>query len=387
MKVSAVRFAVLAAIALLAAMLAACGTDDIPATQGPVATPVPTPMVDLIEPTATAVAQAASSTATPRPAPTATPDPAARITAQLQGVPGIVDATNLGWPRQARGLNGVIEIPAKPLRIITASVGHDEVVLALVPDERLVAVGNATKSETFSNVAAHTQDKPEITRDPETIIAHEPDVVVTSPFFTADLVEALDGVGIPTIQTQLEQDPEARLNNILLIGYILGEEERALAFREEVRERYEAVVRVTVQKEQRPRVLAVTSYGDDLWVAGDGSTEGGVIEAAGGLNAAADAGVQGNQTTGLEGLIAMNPEIIIIPQPIEFGAEEFRQRLLTEEALTETPAITQNRVYIVDGKHFTTLSHWNIRGAEDLARILWPNDFPDPPADSFSLTE
>ena len=72
----------------------------------------------------------------------------------------------------------------------------------------------------------------------------------------------------------------------------------------------------------------------------------------------------------------MNPEVIIIAQPLEFGAEEFRQSLLTNEALAELPAIKNNQVHIVEGKHFTTLSFWNIRGAEDLARILWPKDFP-----------
>ena len=31
----------------------------------------------------------------------------------------------------------------------------------------------------------------------------------------------------------------------------------------------------------------------------------------------------------------MNPEVIIIPQPVEFGAEEFRERLRFEQALQE----------------------------------------------------
>ena len=54
---------------------------------------------------------------------------------------GIVDPSNFGWPREVEGLNGVVSIPAKPLSIITASVGHDEMTLAIVPIERLVAVG------------------------------------------------------------------------------------------------------------------------------------------------------------------------------------------------------------------------------------------------------
>ena len=308
-------------------------------------------------------------------------------TRTLEGVRGIVEPGNSGWPREVEGLNGVVSIPAKPLRIITASVGHDEMTLALVPSERLVAVGAATKNFTYSNVAALVQEKAEITRDPEVIIAQSPDVVVTSPFFPVEAIDALQRVGIVVIQTELIQSPEARINSILLMGYILGEEDRAFEFADEVQARYERLISITSAKSPQPSVLALTQYSDTLWVAGGNSTEGGVILAAGGVNAAEAAGIQGNQTTSLEGVIAMAPEIIIIAQPIEFGAEEFRQSLLDNEALAEVPAIRNGAVHVVESKHFTTLSYWNIRGAEDLARLLWPEDFPEPPAESFSLAE
>ena len=374
-------------ILLLALPIVACSTGEPAAVPVPdptpvVVTPEPAKVPDLTaEPPVLAPTQLPSATPTPMPAPTPTPMPS------LMGVRGIVDPTNFGWPREVEGLNGIVTIPAKPERIITASVGHDETVLALVPAERLVAVGAFTKDETFSNIAEFVKDRPEITRDPETIIAQSPDVVVTSPFFTADGIDALTRVGIPVVQTELKHDPEARINNILFIGYILGEEERALQFAMEVRERYESLVGVTSKAAPQPRVLAVTQYSDKLWVAGSNSTEGGVIVAAGGANAAEEAGIEGNQTTSLEGVIAMAPEVIIIPQPVAFGANEFRESLLSNETLAEVPAIKSGRVFVVESKHFTTLSYWNIRGAEDLARMLWPDDFSANPSPAFSLAE
>ena len=346
------------------------------------ATPTPTP-VPTATPTATPTA-APAPTATPMPEPTPTPEPAIALP---DNVPGIVDTTNLGWPREVEGLNGIVNIPAKPERIITASVGHDEMTLALVPSERLVAVGSATKNATYSNVSSLVQDKAEISRDPETIIAQAPDVIVTSPFFSAEGIEALSRVGVPVVQTDLEQDPQARIDSILLMGYIFGEEERALEFASEVRDRYDSLVAVTGTLGPRPRVLALTQYSDTLWVAGGNSTEGGVITAAGGINAAEEAGIESNQTTSLEGVIAMNPQIIIIAQPVEFGAEEFKQSLLENAALAELPAIKNEAIHVVESKHFTTLSYWNIRGAEDLARLLWPDNFSSPPSPTFSLAE
>ena len=363
---------VLLVTAVLSLALAACSSE----TAEPSVTPTPEPTV-----AATAVPTAAP-TDIPEPTPTEEPAPN-----PLAGVRGVVDPTNTGWPREVEGLNGIVSLPAKPQRIITASVGHDEITLALVPEDRLIAVGSATKDAVFSNVASLVADKVQISRDPETIIAQAPDVVVTSPFFPADGVDALTRTGIPVVQTELKHDLEARVNNILLMGYIYGEEERALEFAAEVREGYESLVAATSAAGSGPRVLALTQYSDTLWVAGGNSTEGGVIDAAGGINAAEQAGIEGNQTTSLEGVIAMDPEVIVIAQPVQYGAEEFRQSLLANEALAEVPAIRTGRIYVVESKHFTTLSHWNILGAEELARILWPDVFPEPFDTPFSAPE
>ena len=371
--------------------LSACGPEAEPAQPAQTVAPPPTaaPQVARAE-----AAPAPATTTSPKPQATAEPTSTAEATPAVpafaeafQGVRGIVDPSNFGWPREVEGLNGIVSIPFKPLRIITASVGHDEMTLAIVPLDRLVAVGGASKDQTYSNVADLLQDKTEISRDPETIISQEPDIIVTSPFFSADGVAAVSKAGIPVIQTELKQGPEARINNILLMGYIYGEEERAIAFATEVRERYEALIAVTGQVETQPRVLALTQFGDRIWTAGTDSTEGGVISAAGGLNVAAEAGIEGNQTTSLEGVIAMNPEVIVIAQPVEFGAEEFRQSLLDNEALAELPAVKNEAIYLVEGKHFTTLSFWNIRGAEDLARLLWPEDFADSESPPFTVAE
>ena len=350
-----------AALALVVVALLACTADPTP-TPVPTATPAPT--------------------ATLAPTPTATSSPGELA---LQGVRGIVDPTNLGWPREVEGLNGVVTIPAKPLRIITASIGHDEMTLALVPGERLVGVGAVSKDATYSNVAGLLDGKAEISREPETIIALEPDVVVTSPWFSEDGIDALTRVGIPVVQTELRQDAESRVNDILLMGYIFGEEERAAEFAAEVQSRLDSVAEATATGGERPRVLAATRYADELWVAGDGSTEGGVISSAGGVNAAAE--IAGNQTTSLEGIIAMAPDVIIIPQPVAFGAEEFREYLMSGEALAEVPAVRSEQVYVVESRLYTTLSFWNIRGVEDLAAILWPDLFPDAEAVPFSLPE
>ncbi|MDA1096586.1 MAG: ABC transporter substrate-binding protein [Chloroflexi bacterium] len=328
------------------------------------------------EPTAVAVFVTPSAVA--EGSPVAPSDVAAElIAAAFAGVPGIVDPANHAWPREVEGLNGRVTILQKPNRIINASVGHDEVTFALVPATRVVGVGASTQNPTYSNVADKARAIAVISTDPEVIAAQTPDIIVTSPFFPSDTVNALTRLGIPVIQITLSNDPESRINDILLMGYIYGEEERALVFASEVSARYAALVAITQSRPpfQRPRGLALAEYFDNLWTAGYNSTEGSILIASGATNAAAEAGIEGNQTTSLEGVIAMNPDFITIAQPPDFGAEEFKRNLLANPALVDVPAIAAGAVFLVEGRYFTTLSFWNLIGVEQLGRLLWPDDF------------
>jgi iron complex transport system substrate-binding protein len=288
-------------------------------------------------------------------------------------VPGIVDASNRAWPRRVRSGDAIVEIKAKPERVHTLSLGLDETAYSLVPASRVVAVGRATTEEGQSNVAHLTKGAVVVARDAEQIIAQRPDIVLASPSSSAALVTTLQNGGVTVVRVGQDNTPENRVQSILLMGYILGEEDRAVRLAAEVKERVKALEALAATKPDaaRPKVLSLTYFTDKVYTAGKGSTEGAIILAAGGRNVAAEAGLERNPTTSFEGVIAMAPEIIFIPQPLTSG-EPFRESLLKNEALREVPAIKSGRVYAVEPKLFTTLSFYNVRGSEELAKLLWP---------------
>ena len=313
------------------------------------------------------------------PRDSAQPQPAA---SGLADVSGIVDPANLGWPRQVEVLNGLVTIPRKPQRILTLSLGHDEITLSLVPADLVVAVGEPTKLPIYSNVAHLVQDKPLVVREPEVIIAYDPDIVVVSKFAKPEFVQAIESVGIPVVQTGLKDDPAGRIDDIRLMGYVYGEEDRAEVVAAHVAERLKRITSIAagVSDSQRPRVLSLTSYSGQIYAGGADSTEGGIIRASGGRNAAAEAGLTLNPIISLESVIAMQPDVIIVPQTID-SATPFIEELLSDPVLAAVPAVKERRVYHVPSRFFTTLSFWNVRGVEVLAALLWPEqlgavDFP-----------
>ena len=374
-------FALLAAAASMA--LIGCGSEPqtpesptaVPTSPPPsTSTPEPTPMATAEPtpaPTATAVPTPTSVptvTATPIPAPTAIPYPA---------VSGIVDVSNMDWPREVETSDGQVRLEGPPQRILSYSLGHDEILLALVDKERFAAVGPFTGDPAYSNVSEYAAGMPSYEKGVESVLAANPDLVVVSKYTDADIVSLIEEAGVPVVRPALENSAEGNIPTILLMGYMLGVEDRALELVAEIEERLNRVTdRVPpVGSSERPAVISMTRYSDSLYVAGEGTTEGGIIETAGGVNAGARDGLSGHQTVSFESIAAMDPQVILITQPLEFGAEELRDDLLAHPALAGVQAVSDGAVTVVDSRKYTTLSHWNVRGIEETALLLYPDIF------------
>lgn len=347
-------------------------------TQAPPPSPTPEPTAPP-EPTATPGPVAtAGPTSTPAPAPTATPVPTPTVV-PYPAVEGIVDVSNRGWPREVETADGMIRLEGPPQRVLSYSLGHDEILLALLPTVRIAAVGPFTADPVYSNVADYAAGLPIYDRGVESVLAASPDLVVVSKFTDADIVELIQEAGVQVVRPSLESSAEGNLPTILLLGYMLGVEERALELVDDIRGRLDLVEgRVPPAGDaDRLSVISVARYSDQIYVAGIGSTEGGIIEAAGGLNAAARDGIEGHKTISIESIAAMDPDVILVTQPAEYGAAEFLQDLVDHPALSGVKAISNEMVLTVDQRIYTTLSHWNVRGIEETALLLYPDRFDD----------
>ena len=344
------------------------------ATPQPTAAPMPEARRDPSPSATPTPAPTPIQTTNATPMPTSTPTPTA---VPYPDVPGIVDASNRGWPREVETVEGIVTLDGPPERILTYSLGHDELVLSLVTPDRIAAVGKFTTNDSYSNVVDWVADIAVYEKGAENVLAQEPDLFIASKFTKADIVELIKEAGVPVVRPSLENSSEGNIPNILLLGYLMGVEERALELAGDIEERLAVVTqRVPPPGDaSRAQVIAITRYSETIYVPGAGTTEGGIIEAAGGNNVAAQEGLEGIQKVSIESVAAMNPEVILITQTGESGGEALQDDLLQHPALGEVPAIVNNRIHVVGSKIFTTLSHWNVRGIEETATLLYPEQF------------
>ncbi len=100
-----------------------------------------------------------------------------------------------------------------------------------------------------------------------------------------------------------------------------------------------------------------------------------MLQLAGARNAAAEAGIIGNRDISLEAVPELRPDYVVVTE----GNPE-RPTLLPK--LRENPALStlavfrENRVFVVKASLLSTLSHWNVAGAEQLNRALYPGELP-----------
>jgi len=357
------RFVLMVLAVAVIAAFAACAEGDVE-------------VAPTVAPTATA-----EPTATATPEPTVEPTPVGPDLSRFADVPEIVDPTNYGWPRSVETTKGVITLDAPPEKIHSLSLGHTEILAALMDFERLSAVYSFFVDEEQSNIAGLSADHNMIGFDPEEVVALEPDVIVASRFTNADTVALLNGAGNLVVRTALENSALGNVPNILLIGYLIGAEAEAVALVEDIEARME-VISDLLPGGDKPRVLSISKF-TSVFAAGSGSTEGGIIEQAGGINAAADSGIEGHLQVSVESIAAINPDVIIVPQPLE-GADLFIEELVSNAALADVPAVKNGEVHYVLPKYHTTLSHWNVRGIEQLAGLLYPEAFAGVTFEDFS---
>ncbi|HLT59244.1 MAG TPA: ABC transporter substrate-binding protein [Limnochordales bacterium] len=272
-----------------------------------------------------------------------------------------------GFPRTVVDELGVaIVLEEPPQRIFSAGLAMDNVLLTITDPARVVGVTRYALDPESSFVVDQVADHMIIVDrlNAEQVLAGQPDIVLVTDWNDPDVVRQLRELGVPLYTFTGFDSVEDALDMVLRIGEITGDDEAAAALVADFRRRVDQLAAAIGQR-PRPRVL----YLDDWWAtAGPGMAYHDMIELAGGVNAAAEAGIRGWQPIDPEAVLTMNPDIIITPQ----GAEWVEQ-LRAHPVVQAVPAGRAGRIYPVD--HIGIHSHHYILVIEQMARLFHPEAF------------
>ena len=278
-----------------------------------------------------------------------------KVIEALSKVKNIIDPNNLSWPRTIVINDKEIIIYEKPDRVLTISLGHDEILFGISNDNQIVGTTTFAQEE-GSNIKDKSYGFPTITSDPESIIILSPDIVFADPYAPIELIDTLVDFDIIVIQTSLNNDISGRKNDIWFMGYITGNLAKAQKLVSNIDRKIENLSEISKNNNVKKKILTL-SWWDSYWTAGIGSTEDSIIKLAGAINVASENGIESNTTIDKEKLIYMNPEIILITQSVSWGGEDFYNQLISDSSLSSIDAIKNNNVFLVNPNLWGTLSY------------------------------
>ena len=288
-----------------------------------------------------------------------------------------------GWPRIERegervrivGVEpGPIELAQPPRRILPANAAFVDFLSLLTDASSICALPKA--SDDYSRLKTDGDELPgwrELERFPgygaEAILPFEPDLVLAHSWQKADVAALLRDAGVPVLVLPMPRRWEDIETTLTLLAEILGREEHAANAITAQRERIEALRART----ERAGLSAIsyTNLGTGGTVAGSGTTADILFELAGLENAAARAGHVEYESLDLEGLLQLDPDVIVVDGVHgDSEAPPTAAFLEAQDGLAGMRALRNGRVISLPTELFTTTSQEILRGAEALVQEL-----------------
>ena len=276
-----------------------------------------------------------------------------------------------GFPKTLRGPAGDERVlTGAPRRIASTYLAADELLAALVDPARVVGVSAYVDDPAASNCRdAFPPTLPRLRSDPETVIALAPDLVCVAGFTAADPLRLLVGAGLPVVRWSRFDSFADVMGEIRLMGAAVGEEGRADALAG-------AIAALLADLERRlagTRPVRVLYYDPPTYTMGSGTLVGEILTRAGGTNVVEELGIVGPGQIGIETVLALEPEAIIMPN---YADNTSTLRALGGDAIwRRVPAVRAGRVHQIPGSWIATVSHHAAQGLSRVARLLHPEAF------------
>ena len=259
--------------------------------------------------------------------------------------------------RYVESYDGVrVAVPEHPNRILALSSASDTILLGLVEPNRLVGINTLSTYEEYSLEAKRAKlVKPVMSSYPlEKVIALAPDLVIAPDYTSADVIEGLRHMGIPTVVVPTGTTVESVIKNVTDIAHIVGEDEKGQFYEQKIRRELAEMKRLSesIAPEERKSVLFVSSMDG---YTGTDSLFDDMCKYMSIYNAPNLLGLPPRTPFGDERVLAMDPDYIFIPS-YKGMDKNLASRYLDNPAFQNMPAIRENRVKALPAAYLYTMN-------------------------------
>lgn len=205
-------------------------------------------------------------------------------------------------------------LPARPLRVMSMNQCADQIVLALLPPERITSVTWLTRDPLTSRMAEAASHVGMNYGTAEEVLAQQPDLVVAGVYTTGHLKHMLRRLGVPVYEAATPETFEGIREVTRALGALLGAATKAEAMIANMDARL-------AEAAKAPTHLRVAAWDGGGYAPGAGTLYHEILVAAGAVNVAVEAGVNQFAEFDAEAVLVTAPDALVqgIATPDEPG--------------------------------------------------------------------
>ncbi|MDR2697086.1 MAG: ABC transporter substrate-binding protein [Holophagales bacterium] len=265
---------------------------------------------------------------------------------------------------------------APPKRVVSQTVGTDDILLALAGPSQIAALSHLAHDPLYAPDAELAKRYPKLKgSSAEDILRFKPDLVLMAAFSPPDSVSILKKSGVRLYILDKYETLEDVYASLRQLGDLLGRRQRAEDVIASCRSRVSSLANV-LKGEKPVRVLSAGVY---PYISGSNTSFQDLCDHAGAVNVAAEAGINGVAPILPEKLLTWKIDFLVGPtehRPNEAGPQLI-DRMRDIAPFRFLQAYKQGRVVEIPGALFASTSHHRITAYEILAHALHPERFKD----------
>ena len=259
-----------------------------------------------------------------------------------------------------------------PIRVVSQTVGTDELLLAVAAPEQIAALSHLARDPAFSGVATEAAAYPQITLgDAETILKFHPSLALFADYSRAEIVEQVRRAGVAVVIFDRYKSIDDAHANLRRLAAVLGPAAEARAEARIAADSARlAALRARLTRVTPLRVIAPSTYGV---IAGTDTTFQDLCDHAAAINLADTLGhLSGHATPPAERLLTWPVERVVLSGDDALAALAPYRTLPPYPFL---PAVREKRAVAIPEWMLGCVSHLRIDAYEHLARALHPEAF------------
>ena len=266
------------------------------------------------------------------------------------------------------GLGRTVNLPAKPVKIISLAPSNTEILYAVGAGSQLVG------RDEFSDYPSEAANLPTVggsmgKYNLEQIVALKPDLVLAAEINTPEQIKALEDLKINVYYLANPKDFPGLFTNLTTVGKLTGHEKEAADLVASLQKRVDAVT--SAAKPEKPLKVFYELDGSDVakpWTIGKGTFADMIITMAGGENVGSAAG-EGWLQMSQEAILAGNPDLIILGDSA-YGMTA--ESVASRPGWEGTTAVKNNAVVPFDDDLMSLPGPRLVDGLEAIAKLVNP---------------